>query len=157
MRISREAHMARLMSDAPHMTIEDLDLQALVVSSLAGGESQRTAECTGIKGLMLAVLEEGIRTYLTGKGRLRIEANHWIISEDRRSLFSFTVVCEMLGLDSDAARTALKRMLAHGAVPHRAFGRSRPNVRRDRRFMTTPALLNNRSRPRSSHVSARRE
>jgi hypothetical protein len=90
-------------------------------------------EVTGTHALMLAVLEEGIRTFLTGRGRLRDEAEFWILSHGKRSLFSFVVVCEHLGLDPDATRSALRRMRSQSTAKN--LTRSRPNVSRTRRVL----------------------
>jgi hypothetical protein len=74
---------------------------------LAGGEPCR-GEYTGIKALMLAVLEEGIRDYREATGRQSLEATEWVRS-DRRDVFSFVVICETLGLEPTAVRAALAR------------------------------------------------
>lgn len=110
----------------------DLDLRAGVVS---GGEPRRT-EYTGTKALMLAVLEDGIRSYLSPVGRVRSEAEYWVSARRERSPFSFSVVCETLGLEPDAVRQALERMRSKNVVPRRAIRRSRPNVRRGSRIST---------------------
>ena len=83
---------------------------------------------TGTKALMLAVLEEGIRSYLHGSRTLADDAEFWIRSQHQRSPFAFAVVCEMLGLDADAVRTTLQRMKGDH-VPRKALPRARHNVR----------------------------
>jgi len=108
----------------------DLDLRSGVVS---GGEPRRT-EYTGTKALMLAVLEDGIRSYLSPVGRVRSEAEYWVSARRERSPFSFSVVCETLGLEPDAVRQALERMRSKDVSPRRAIRRSRPNVRRGSRI-----------------------
>lgn len=70
---------------------------------------------------MLAVLEDGIRSYQHGMGRTRTEAEQWIWSPDRYSPFCFVVLCEVLGLDPSAVRGALGRVRPHGR-------RIRPNA-----------------------------
>src|SRR5437762_13400731 len=107
------------------------DLDVFHIDLLSVSEGRQT-EYTGTHALMLAVLEEGIRSYLTGKGRIRDEAEYWIFGSSRRALFSFAVVCEHLGLDSGAARAALQR-LRHNSLPLGTGARSRPNVSRSRR------------------------
>lgn len=106
----------------------DLDLDVLRAASLGGGES-RQGQFTGTKALMLAVLEDGIRSYLSPTRAVSQEAEFWVHSEKRRSPFSFVVVCEMLGLNAEAVRLALKRMRERRVPPRRALPRSRPNVR----------------------------
>jgi hypothetical protein len=112
----------------------DLDLDIFRLSSVGGGES-RSAQYTGTKALMLAILEDGIRSYLSAVGRIRSEAEYWVKNGRQRSPFSFTVVCETLGLEPDAVRVALERLRANNVSPRRAIGRSRPNVRRTGRIM----------------------
>jgi hypothetical protein len=114
--------------------VGDLDLELLRLASLGGGES-RSAQYTGTKALMLAILEDGIRSYLSPMGRIRSEAEYWVRSARQTSPFSFTVVCETLGLEPDAVRVALERLRARNVSPRRALGRSRPNVRRAGRLM----------------------
>ncbi len=107
----------------------DLDIRA---GTLSGGESRGT-EYTGTKALMLAVLEDGIRSYLSPAGRLRSEAEYWVTAKKQLSPFSFNVVCETLGLEAEAVREALEKMRAKNVTPRSAIRRSRPNVRRDGR------------------------
>lgn len=109
---------------------DDILRQLFAFGSLAGGEPRRT-EYVGTKALMLAVLEEGIRNYCGPQGRVRMEAEAWVRS-NRRSAFSFTVICEMLGFEPEAVRGALPRLQRHSK---QQLGRVRPNVRRSR----TPA------------------
>jgi len=112
----------------------ELDLDLLRLSSLGGGES-RSAQYTGTKALMLAILEDGIRSYLSPVGRIRTEAEYWVKSGRQRSPFCFTVVCETLGLEPEAVRVALERLRLRNVSPRRALGRSRPNVRRTGRLV----------------------
>lgn len=100
---------------------------------LASHES-RQGEYTGTHALMLAVLEEGIRSYLNGKGRVRDEAEYWLFTaKGHQSLFSFPIVCEHLGLNPEATRTALRRLnQSNGKV---RANRSRPNVSRSRHIL----------------------
>ena len=104
---------------------DDLLRQLGTLGSLGGGEPRRS-EYVGTKALMLAVLEEGIRNYCGPPGRVRMEAEAWVKS-NRRSAFSFTVICEMLGFEPDAVRSALPRLQKQS---RRRLGRLRPNARR---------------------------
>jgi DNA-binding transcriptional ArsR family regulator len=113
----------------------DLDTEILRMTSIGGGES-RSAQYTGTKALMLAILEDGIRSYLSPVGRIRSEAEYWVMAGRQRSPFSFTVVCETLGLEPDAVRAALRRLREKNVSPRRVLGRSRPNVRRTGRLTT---------------------
>jgi hypothetical protein len=105
------------------------DADFLGITSLGGGESSR-GPYTGIKALMLAVLDNGITCYMSNIARTRTEAEHWVNSTRTRSVFSFTVVCEMLGLEPNAVRAELRRWRKTGPAPERALTRRRPNARR---------------------------
>jgi len=114
----------------------DLDVDLLVdvdflgVPRLSGGEPRRD-ECTGVRALMLAVLEDGIRSFLSPMKRVRAEAERWVYRQ-QRSLFSFVVVCETLGLEPGAVRRALERLRQRNT---QVIRRSRPNVRRAGRMI----------------------
>ena len=90
------------------MDADDLVAQILSSGSLSGGEP-RTGHYTGTKALMMAVLVEGIRDCCSRPGRLRDDAEQWVRS-NRRSAFSFSVICEVLGLEPNAVRRALPRL-----------------------------------------------
>ena len=105
------------------------DADFLGLTSLGGGESSR-GPYTGIKALMLAVLDNGITSYMSHVARIRTEADHWVNSTRTRSPFSFPVVCETLGLEPDAVRAELRRWREADASPARALTRRRPNASR---------------------------
>lgn len=107
------------------------DVAAL--SSILGGSAPQASSFNGTKGLLLAVLEDGIRSYLSPADELRNEAEYWVNSSRARSPFCFVVICETLGLEPGAVRRALERMRAQAVNPVRALGRTRPNVRRAHR------------------------
>ena len=115
--------------------------------SLGAGEP-RSAQYTGIKALMLAVLEEGIRNYLGPDARLRRDAAYWMAAAGHRSPFAFGTVCETLGLEPGAVRRALQRLREKDGSFGKEVGRSRPNVRHSGR------LLTRKNRLRPTHVSA---
>lgn len=117
----------------------ELELDLLRLTSLGGGESKST-QYTGTKALMLAILEDGIRSFLSPVARVRSEAEYWVRSVRSRSPFSFPVVCETLGLEPGAVRTALDRMRDKNVSPRRAISRSRPNVRRAGRIVTRRSI-----------------
>jgi hypothetical protein len=106
---------------------DDEDLDILRLATVSGGTS-RSSQFTGTKALMLAVLEDGIRSYLGGSRLLSQEGDWWIRSPRRGSPFSFVVICETLGLDPTAVRTTLEHMKTQ-KLPRRALPRSRHNVR----------------------------
>jgi hypothetical protein len=110
----------------------------LAMTPLCGGEA-RGGQPTGIKALMLAVLEDGIRSFLSPVPQVRMEAEFWILSPRRRSPFAFNVVCETLGLDPTAARAAILRLRERDGVSRRPLRRSRPNVHRRGRLAAAKA------------------
>jgi hypothetical protein len=112
----------------------DFDVDLFGFRSLGGGEPS-AGPYTGIKALMLAVLDNGITSYLSPTPRIRAEAEHWITTSGQRSPFSFTVVCETLRLEPDAVRAALRRLRDRGGQPMRTIGRRRQNVRRAGRLL----------------------
>jgi hypothetical protein len=100
---------------------------------LSGGEP-RSSALSGIKALLLAVLEDGIRSYLSPLKGVRAEAEDWVRSGRTRSPFSFVVVCETLGLEPDAVRHAVERLRTQRVASKQPVGRMRANERRDHRI-----------------------
>ena len=115
--------------------VEEVRLQADVVDAnwmampMGGGEPRGQGH-TGIKALMLAILEDALRCYWSPVDRIRSEAEYWAANTRRDSPFCFPTVCEMLGLDAEAVRRAMAQKRAVYAAPRRSLRRSRPNVRR---------------------------
>src|SRR5262245_21767641 len=87
----------------------DVDADLVRLISLGGGEP-RMSEYSGSMALMLAVLEDGIRSYLSPIDRTRQEAETWIESRRQDQLFCFHTVCQTLGLEPNAVRRALRRL-----------------------------------------------
>ena len=114
---------------------EDFDTLAF----LGGGES-RSAPLTGVKALMLAVLEDGIRCYFSSTRLVRTEAEHWVESRHHKLVFSFEVICETFGIEAGAARARLRALRDQGKRAMPAV-RTRPNVRHN-----TVAVLRKRRR-----------
>lgn len=106
----------------PDREREDIDFDPAQV--IAAGLGTALPE-TGVRGLLLAVLEDGIRCYFSPVRRVRSEAEHWIESSMQRSAFSFPVLCELFGLDPGAARRSLR--LLRSRLPRAAL---RPRRRR---------------------------
>lgn len=100
-------------------------LDALI--GLGGGDA-RSEPYSGPKALMLAILEDAIRTFLSKDARAREEAESWMFGRHPPSVFSFTVVCETLGLEPKAVRLAMRR-LEEREVAGSMLPRSRPNAR----------------------------
>lgn len=108
------------------------------LGALIGGEF-RAEPYTGTKALMFAVLEDGIRNYLSGKVRLREEAERWVHGRQARSVFSFVVVCETLGIEPTALAKALRRLKSSRTTAG-VIGRNRPVVRSRRARAYPPAF-----------------
>ena len=72
---------------------------------------RRAEPACGERRLLLAVLEDGIRTFLKNArathGRalnLRREAFTWLMTDDRSDVFAFENICEALGIDAARLR-----------------------------------------------------
>ena len=103
---------------------EDLDLSQLY--SIADGEG--CGHLVGTKALMLAVLENGIRSFLSNSRSVANEAERWICNYGRHSPFAFAVLCETLHLDPGAVRKRLWQMKTEERS-RKAIARARHNVR----------------------------
>ena len=75
----------------------------------------------GIRGLMVAILEDAIDVYLKHRGAilrdkrtLYLRARRWFASNDRTYVFSFLRITESLGIDPSLVRKAL---LKAGSTP----------------------------------------
>jgi len=73
---------------------------------------RRAEPACGERRLLLAVLEDGIRTFLKyarathGRGfNLRREAFTWLTTGDRADVFAFENICEALGIDAGRLRS----------------------------------------------------
>jgi hypothetical protein len=84
---------------------------------------------SGIRALMLAVLEEAIHSLRSPNSLARAETELWMTSGERRYVFSFAVICETLGLEPSAVRRSVIGLLDKKATRGRLLKRSRPNVR----------------------------
>jgi hypothetical protein len=98
--------------------------------ALGGGASRAGSYPTGLRALMLAVLEDGVRCFLSRDRQVHAEAELWMTTQRQNWPFCFTAVCHTLGLNPDAVHAAARRLREREASPRRVFGRTRPNVRR---------------------------
>jgi hypothetical protein len=80
---------------------------------IVGGPRRRD----GARDLMLAVLEDGIRTYVANIGsrttrqrRLFDEAKAWIDTRGDRTPFSFETICETFDIEPDDLRRRLSSL-----------------------------------------------
>jgi rare lipoprotein A len=70
--------------------------------------SARCIEFRGERRLMLAILADAIHIYREARGKRRFrEAERWIESRDRRWIFSFERICDILGFDAGCIRRSL--------------------------------------------------
>lgn len=97
------------------------------VVDLGGGE-RREGLATGVRALLLALLEDSIRCYLSPKQKLRLEAERWIEGRQQGVALTFDAVCASFGLEPEPTRRVLRRWRRCDARPS-VFVRSRPNVR----------------------------
>ena len=119
-------------------------------SNLAEGSTPYAP--AGIRALMLAVLEDGIRCFLGSSRTLAAEAEAWIFGRDTVNPFCFVTLCEALGLDPAATRRALLRLRSEASRLQLRLPRARHNVRSASRVR--PRRPRRRSRKRSSHSIA---
>ena len=87
-----------------------------------------------IKRLMLAILEDALRCMQkyadvrSGARRLMFrEAEYWLCHEGGQALFSFTMVCETLGIEPEYLRLGLRhwrKTQPHGELRQRVARRS---------------------------------
>ena len=62
---------------------------------------------TEVSELMLAVLEDAMRTYKDGVEAFKVEA--WVASDDTDWPFAFVNVCNAVGLTPEYLRSAMKK------------------------------------------------
>jgi len=84
---------------------------------------------SGVKSLMIAVFEEGIRCFFSSKPEEHIEAESWVLSGERGYVFAFMTICDTLDLDGHAVRQALLDRRDREGFGHRRKIRTRNNVR----------------------------
>jgi len=97
-----------------------LDSQLVLPAQMPWG-ARCNADTSGVRALMLAILEDAMRCVERGRGRRygrtrrqAAEAGRWLRSDCRAWLFSFASICDVLGIDADAFRI---RLLADGGHP----------------------------------------
>jgi hypothetical protein len=85
---------------------------------------KRAEPAAGERRLLLAVLEDGIRTLLKnarathGRGfNLRREALGWLTTAERADVFTFENICETLGIDAARLRERVLTEAGHGGQP----------------------------------------
>jgi hypothetical protein len=114
-------------TDAFGLDGESADFDA-TITELVGAAAPRKPS-PGTESLMMAILEDALRCYLGPPGRLRSDAEYWVLGTKAWMPFSFPVVCEALGFSPDALRAALWRFQRKPEGRPR-IGRLRRNARR---------------------------
>jgi hypothetical protein len=112
--------------------MEDVDFtfDGAALPDVLANFGQRSGCSGGTKALMIAVMEDGIRCFVSPDDELRLEAEEWFASEERGYVFAFLTICDALDLNGAAVREALNAMREqNGFIARRAI-RTRPNVRR---------------------------
>jgi hypothetical protein len=110
-------------------------MKETVAESLASWEIPTTAETraalprSGIRALMLGVLDDAIHSLSSSQSLVRAAAELWITNPERRYVFSFVVICEMLELEPSAVRRSVMDLMDKKGTRGRLLTRSRPNVR----------------------------
>lgn len=110
-------------------------MKEMAAVSLASYEIPTTNEthaalpASGIRALMLGVLDDAIHSLSSSQRLVRTAAEHWITSPERRYVFSFVVICETLALEPSAVRRSVIALLDKKQTRGRLLRRSRPNVR----------------------------
>jgi hypothetical protein len=115
-------------ADAFDLDRESADFYAAITELVGQAASRRPS--TGMESLMMAILEDGLRCCLGPPGRLRDEAECWVLNTEAWTPFSFPVVCEALGFSPDALRAALWHLQSCPGARDRIAQRFRPKSRR---------------------------
>lgn len=134
----------------PHRGV-DGEVAALL--GLGGGE-RRGAALSGVRALMLAMLEDAVRAFVGHDTHDHAQASAWIECGRHRWVFSFHTVCETLGLEPSAVRLALRRMRQASPGGRRfAIRKSRPNARQASLRITQPRMRRRLPALRSSDAA----
>lgn len=112
--VERKAAEPAGRGDRTPESLADLFAPDIVLPEQFFQGARRDSYISGEKALMLAVLEDGIRCFQehlrnprSNPRLLSREAERWIRATDYEWPFSFTNVCETLGINPSALRSAL--------------------------------------------------
>jgi hypothetical protein len=131
-----------------------IDGETAALLGIGGGE-RRALPLFGVRGLMLAMLEDAVRNYLGTEERARAEAEAWVDSPQQRWVFSFATICDTLGLEPAAVRMALRQMRGTATARQRfVVAKSRPNARQANLRITLPRVRRRRVAAPSVRYSA---
>jgi hypothetical protein len=110
-------------------------MEEMAAVSLAPWEIATTTEAhalpppSGVRALMLAVLDDAINSLSSTESLVRAEAELWITNGEGRYVFSFLVICETLDLEPTLLRQSVTNLLRRKRSRGRLLRRTRPNVR----------------------------
>jgi hypothetical protein len=111
------------MKEMPHVSVAPVRIQT---------QTDAASPWSGIRALMLAVLEEAIQNFGSPVGHVSADAERWIMSREHRYVFSFAVICETLNLEPSAVRRSVIRLLdSKRPGRRRLLQRVRPYVHPD--------------------------
>jgi len=131
---------------------DDYKFDGAAIPFLDAMKGGTAAEQSGVKSLMIAILEEGIRGYFSPKPEERGDAEAWIGSGERGYVFAFMTICDTLDINGEAVRSALQeRREADGFIQRRRI-RTRNNVRHAGRLR--PKRERRRSKPAQAEMRA---
>jgi hypothetical protein len=133
------------MHETAHVSVASLEVPTETDAGTSG---------SGMRALMLAVLENAIE-HLGSPERLKqADAERWIMSPEHRYVFSFAVICETLNLDPSAARQSIIRLQGTEPPGSRLLRRTRSNVRHTSMLQLPAArrsaIVSRRAQTRSS-------
>lgn len=127
------------------------DLLAPAVLLPSQFADMRAPEVPPVRRLLVAVLEDAVRTYQRGLSlsgeyadRAVRETEAWFASDEIDSPFTFVAICAALDLDPDHLRAGLRRWATRLGEDRAARQRSPLRVRRvagDRHLVTPPRRL----------------
>ena len=132
------------MKEIAHVPVASLEIRSIE-------ETHATPFGPGIRALMLAVLEDGIHSLSSSQSVVRAAADTWMMSSERRYVFSFLVICETLDLVPNAVRRSIVA-LVNKNTKHpggRLLKRSRPNIRQHTSIQLPFAERGDRIRPQA--------
>ena len=99
------------------VTFDRLQIPEIMLPEQYYGVIAGRGSSDGTRDLMLAVLEDGIRTYVTNRAgktaqqrQLFGEVKRWIDTRGDISPFSFETICETFDIDPDALRRRINNL-----------------------------------------------
>jgi hypothetical protein len=125
-------------NSSPKLSLEDLGGSVLPAQYFEPFKQRKLLN--GERRLLLAVLEDAVRSYLSNMSRTSIEqrrefaqVQRWFHStDDAQGLFSFESICDLLGIDANIFRKRLGAIGIHNLPSRRRLLRRSQVVARRR-------------------------